>query len=487
LKVRQTYRFGDYLFKPDSNEIRMDGKPIVLEQKVADLLLVFCQHAGEILPKDWLIEQVWPERVVNEDSLSVAISKLRRILSDNRHSPSYIKTLTGKGYQWLADVVAESVQDIQTPPAAVSLTITGRDGGDGAKSVGVSSRVLFVTLTLLLLVLLPIGWFAYTPEPVARTTLPAELTELAVQAEELLQSGQAKEQRQAIELYRQIQQRAPDYLDAYLGIAQAKLQLSALQSYLDLELYVEEVRALLSHVLETDPENARAWGLRATMYFLVDWDFDKADMAFKKAIEYAPEDPRNYLPYSEFLLTRGQFQEAEAYLNQLRAINPSYYRYLNMSFVYMMRNEPELALAEIRRLQKSEAQASSHNRMLHRLGILLKDENLAFSELKTLFKQRQVPQTEIEKYQQQFQQHGLKGVFALMLEQRFELNVGHYLPPLAWARYAVVAGQPQQAVKWLTQAIEQRQSAVLLVPVDPHYHPLRNQPEFKALLSRLPR
>lgn len=485
LNKQYQYRFTHYVFNPRSNELYSGDETHTLEQKVTDLLLVFCQHPGEILDKDWLLKKVWPGRIVNEESLSVAISKLRRILHDSRQAPQYIKTITGSGYQWLAEVSEDHLDDPAKPPSRQE--VASEVNYRSARHQSLTKKRLIPGLILVLL-LTTWGMVKFTSPPSEsdNVILSEALSKLARQADKHNQSEDLTQRREAIRLYRQIIEEQPAYLPAYLGIARAKLELSGGESYLDFELYADEVKALVSYVLNKDPENAEAWTLMATIYFLWDWDYDKADDAFRKAIEYAPQAPSSYLPYTEFLLARGQFQQAEHYINKLRAINPSYYQYLNLSFVYLMRNEPEQALAEIKRLKNTESHTAGYNRMLHRLGILLKDENLAFSQLLILFKSHQLPDAQIKKYQEIFQQKGLKGLFAQFLEEKFAENIGHYQPPLAWARYAIVAGQHESATRWLQQAIEQHQAPVLFIGIDPHYLPLRNHPEFKALLQHLP-
>ncbi|MDX1626016.1 MAG: winged helix-turn-helix domain-containing protein, partial [Wenzhouxiangellaceae bacterium] len=74
------YKFDDAVFAPEECRLRRGTEDLILEQKVADLLHAFCRRPGQVLTKTWLLEEIWPGRVVNEDSLSVAVSKLRRAL-----------------------------------------------------------------------------------------------------------------------------------------------------------------------------------------------------------------------------------------------------------------------------------------------------------------------------------------------------------------------------------------------------------------------
>ncbi len=469
------YQFDNASFSPAEGRLRLGDEDVILEQKVADLLHAFCRRPGQVLTKSWLMEEIWPGRVVNEDSLSVAVSKLRRVLGDRAAAPKYIRTVTGTGYLWLPDVkrnAAELPQAAAATPRARNWPLAGVVAG------------LLVAAALA-------GWWLsenrLNREPPSLAEEPrGEVGELLEQAGQRLESDRPETLRQAIADYRQVLERRPGSTDAYLGIAAAKLELSALTGHLDIELYAEEVHALLDRVLELDPDNARAWLRKAELYFLADWDFQAAERAYLRAIELEPEEPRYYLPYSEFLLTLGEFERSEAVLERLRQADPAWYRFLNMTFVYTMRGELERALAETRRLMNSEPESISYRKMLHRLGLLLGDDQLAFEQLVMLMRSEGIDEDRIAGYTELYRQEGMAALFGRMLDDRLEPNLGHYRPPMGWARYAVTAGRHDEAFRWLHAAVEERQPQVLLVNVDPHYLPLRNDPRFQQLLNRLP-
>lgn len=477
-KIR--YTFDDASFRADRNRLEIDGHEHLLEQKVSDLLHAFCRRPGQVLTKHWLLDEIWPQRVVNEDSLSVAVSKLRRLLNDNRSTPRYIKTITGTGYLWLPAVQQEVMAE-DGPPAPVERT--GPTHGSSTRR-----RVLAAGLAL---VVVAAAWL-YWPEAASRAgaagarPLSGELAQLHQQAQQQLQSEEAEQLRQAITNYRRVIEERPEFIDAYLGIAQAKMELSALDGYLELGLYANEIHALIDHVLAVQPSNARAWLRKAEIAFLGDWDLKTAEAAYRKAIEYGPDDPQNYLSLTEFLISRGEFQRAEQVLTQLRSRNPSHYQYLNMSFVYLMRGELDLALAEARRLLNSEPESDSYYKIIHRSALLLGDHELAFSALKEILHDQQFTAQAVEEWEEIYRSSGIESLFRHLLAEKVEANIGHYQPPIAWARYAVTAGDDDAALEWLGQAINERQPQALFLAVDPHYLPLRNDPRFQALLGRLP-
>jgi DNA-binding winged helix-turn-helix (wHTH) protein/predicted ATPase len=63
-------------------------------------------RAGQLVTKDTLLEAVWPEAVVSEAVLQVAIRELRRVLGDQARTPQFIETVHGRGYRFIASVRA---------------------------------------------------------------------------------------------------------------------------------------------------------------------------------------------------------------------------------------------------------------------------------------------------------------------------------------------------------------------------------------------
>ncbi|WP_405238118.1 winged helix-turn-helix domain-containing protein [Lentisalinibacter orientalis] len=472
------YRFDNAVFAPLEGRLRLGDHDVILEQKVSDLLRAFCRRPGQVLTKTWLMEEIWPGRIVNEDSLSVAVSKLRRALGDRAGAPKYIRTVTGTGYIWLPET-----RRVSTGTENSLRSARPRAGWwpwSGLVAIGLLGAAIG-------------GWWlsredtpARLREPTTAESRSAEVGQLLERAGERLGSERPEVLRQAIADFRAVLEEHPGAIGAYLGIAEAKLDLSGLTGHLDIELYADEVHALLDHVLEVDPDNARAWLRKAELHWLADWDLQAAEHAYLRAIEFDPDEPGSYLAYSEFLLSLGEFERSEAILQHLREIDPAWYRFVNMTFVYTMNGELERALAETRRLMNSEPDSESYRRMLHRLGLLLGDDEMAFDQLVLLMREANVAEEKIAEYTELYRQRGMPALFGQLLDDRPKRNIGHYIPPISWARYAVVAGRPGEAFRWLNEAVDERQPQILLVNVDPHYLPLRNDPRFAELLNRLP-
>src|ERR1043166_2907354 len=98
------YEFGPYQLDPGKRILTRDGEGIPLTPKATEILIVLVKHAGQLVEKDELLKEVWPDTFVEEANLSQNIFTLRRALRDDRAEPRYIETVTRRCYRFLASV-----------------------------------------------------------------------------------------------------------------------------------------------------------------------------------------------------------------------------------------------------------------------------------------------------------------------------------------------------------------------------------------------
>jgi DNA-binding winged helix-turn-helix (wHTH) protein len=75
-----------------------------LEPRLHSLLNFFLLHPNTLLAKDTLIEKVWPADEGTDAAVMRAVGALRKVLGDDVRAPSYIATVSKKGYCWLAPI-----------------------------------------------------------------------------------------------------------------------------------------------------------------------------------------------------------------------------------------------------------------------------------------------------------------------------------------------------------------------------------------------
>ena len=94
-------RFAGFELDQLATELRApDGKPVKLRPKTFEMLRLFAASPGRALSKQELMEAIWPNVIVSEDSLFQCIRELRTALGDNRRQ--IIKLASGGGYVFTA-------------------------------------------------------------------------------------------------------------------------------------------------------------------------------------------------------------------------------------------------------------------------------------------------------------------------------------------------------------------------------------------------
>ncbi|WP_456428920.1 winged helix-turn-helix domain-containing protein [Rhodocaloribacter sp.] len=115
------FRVGAWVIEPEANRITGAGTSVRVEPKVMRVLLCLADRPGETLTREALLEAAWPGVVVEENALSRAVSRLRKVLRDDPRRPSVIETIPKMGYRLIAPVTYDYRGDA-APSRAADLT-----------------------------------------------------------------------------------------------------------------------------------------------------------------------------------------------------------------------------------------------------------------------------------------------------------------------------------------------------------------------------
>src|SRR6267378_231195 len=105
---KTSFAFGPFRLLTARHELLAQGVPVAIGQRALDVLLVLVSRHGELVTKDELMSEVWPGLVVEENNLAVHISALRKILGQADGGKSYLQTVAGRGYRFVAPVLPDN-------------------------------------------------------------------------------------------------------------------------------------------------------------------------------------------------------------------------------------------------------------------------------------------------------------------------------------------------------------------------------------------
>jgi DNA-binding winged helix-turn-helix (wHTH) protein/TolB-like protein/cytochrome c-type biogenesis protein CcmH/NrfG len=100
------FRIGAWLVTPTLDELQRGAQRVRLEPKAMEVLVFLARRPGEPVSREELLSGVWPGVLVGDDALTQAVTKLRKALGDDARSPSYIETISKRGYRLVAAVDA---------------------------------------------------------------------------------------------------------------------------------------------------------------------------------------------------------------------------------------------------------------------------------------------------------------------------------------------------------------------------------------------
>lgn len=123
-------RFGAFRLVPGQRELTREGAPVALGARAMDILLHLTANAGAVVSKQSLMKAVWPDRIVEENNLTVNMTALRKALGSAPDGQPLIRTVTGRGYMFVGAAVIAVADPLPAAPAIsvpTSIPLIGRE------------------------------------------------------------------------------------------------------------------------------------------------------------------------------------------------------------------------------------------------------------------------------------------------------------------------------------------------------------------------
>jgi len=128
-------------------ELRMGDAPVHVEPQVLSLLILLAKNRERMVSKDELIDTIWDGRIVSESAVAARIKAARKAIGDDGSAQRLIRTVHGKGFRFVGDVVesggsvaaapAATIQLISEAQSAETITNALRTARDGRPSIAV--------------------------------------------------------------------------------------------------------------------------------------------------------------------------------------------------------------------------------------------------------------------------------------------------------------------------------------------------------------
>ena len=99
---RREYCFGEFTLDLQAGFLRRCGEEVTLRPKTFEVLTFLVEHRGQVVSKSALIDAVWPDAAITDNSLAQCVSEIRRALADE--TQEVLRTVKGRGYVFTAPV-----------------------------------------------------------------------------------------------------------------------------------------------------------------------------------------------------------------------------------------------------------------------------------------------------------------------------------------------------------------------------------------------
>ena len=105
------FRFGPFSFDPAQQELRRRTRRLPLSVSLLKLLTLFLTRRGELITREQIALTLWEDSTTIDvvTGINTAVRRLRAQLEDDPNAPTYIETVIGLGYRFIADV--EEIED----------------------------------------------------------------------------------------------------------------------------------------------------------------------------------------------------------------------------------------------------------------------------------------------------------------------------------------------------------------------------------------
>jgi DNA-binding winged helix-turn-helix (wHTH) protein/TolB-like protein len=120
IALQQPFHLRDRLVTPARNSILGPEGETGIEPKIMAVLCVLAADPGRVFTRAELIDQVWGTEFGTDESLTRAISHLRKALGDTRSEPLVIETIARRGYRLLPEALSSGEISASPEPLATA-------------------------------------------------------------------------------------------------------------------------------------------------------------------------------------------------------------------------------------------------------------------------------------------------------------------------------------------------------------------------------
>jgi tetratricopeptide (TPR) repeat protein len=290
----------------------------------------------------------------------------------------------------------------------------------------------------------------------------------------------------ALDFFTQAIVRDPGYAQAYVGLADC-YNLQREYSVMSPSEAYPRALAAARKAVELDENSAEAHNSLAFVTFYWTWDAATAEHEFKRAIELNPNYVAAHHWYATFLMAIRRYPEAVTEIERARKLDPSSTPIMaDKGLILYEAGQPEQGLALLKQIETREPAFLSPHLYLSNIYFAGKDYANYFSELTKVGQLRHDREALaiLKAGESGFAAGGARGMWESMLVVQKKFYLQGALPAYPLAQTYSQLGEKQEALKYLREAYDKRDAAIVFMKGDNAFDGLRDDPSFNDLLAR---
>jgi len=118
-------QFGDFLLDLAERRLFRGGREVMLAPKAFDVLSFLVTRSNQLVLRDQLMKELWPDTFVDDHALSFQIAEVRKALGDDPKAPVFIETRPRRGYRFMPLVQDLAAARPAAMPVIEAPVITG--------------------------------------------------------------------------------------------------------------------------------------------------------------------------------------------------------------------------------------------------------------------------------------------------------------------------------------------------------------------------
>ncbi len=278
---------------------------------------------------------------------------------------------------------------------------------------------------------------------------------------------------------------APDYAQAYAGLALSYIPLG-LWDYMPPKDVYPKAKKAATKAIEIDETLAEAHYSLGLVKMFYDWDWEGAEKELKRAIELSPNSAEAHDGYAAYLSARGKMDQAIAEAEIAVDLDPlSWYFNANLG-MYLLRAERQQDAKE--RFRKILTIGTVHphmHRMMGQAYLLDSKYDVGLAEIKKALDMSGNNPMILGGLGWGYAVAGQKAEAQKVLEELKKRSEKEYIRPYYFSQIYSGLGEKDKAFKWLVKAFEQNDISLATIFVDETLNNLRSDNRFNLILKKM--